>query len=916
MAMGNSGEETDKPSLSNKPAETVDLSAAKKEEDSKIDTAIPSIDLSGTQGGELSEIPSISLPGQDPQATVSIGTRESGVGTRESRAEDSDRTINTGTREKAKLYPKKEGSPGATVSESDVEKLDPERTFDTGLRRKSQVYPGVSRDGPDVTVSEGGIPNITLSVADELSNITSIHAPDGQEIINELRRVFGDGRTREFLASVGSPVAQSTKPLDSLEDKVKGKSGKDSESQDYKIPLLPINHITPVYGLAAIDAEGRIVTKETGAPVFERELKLDEESQYVGKDYRALQYIIGQGGMGRMLKYRDNTGEDLVVKVILNRGGRSAAVDKFIYEGIIQNQLKHPNIVPVHLGLVEYEGSWNPAIAMKFVKGKTLGDILHERNKRWAKGESEGEYSLHSLLDMFKKVCQGVAFAHSKKIIHRDLKPANIMVGEFGEVLVIDWGMAKHMDGAEATTVDESGEHRVIQAGSTSVSIDRTIEGSVMGTPAYMSPEQALGKVDELDERSDVWALGCILYEILTGKRVIEYDSSDPLFVILGRVASDDYVIGKPSEVKQGVSKELSELCMLALVRDKRKRLNKSTVFVECIDSHVANKGIQIQKCLAEAQGDSWNTLDSIEMFDNTIKSYEIALDGLLTDTTGSGDPRILYLKGYLAELYLKRGERAMTSGDGKKIRESYERAKTINDLTEEIQTKLQCRIDRLTGVCEQIEGNFDNAIRYYKKALEGAKELDDLQIIGGLLEMIVDVKIKQFDRQKGEKDFTLLNGGEGALKYAIELKEKLGDLNSKVLFRLGHIYDFLQQKDAAFQHYDNAIKAAEANEEWPILLRTCWMKGYLALREDMYDEAEQAYLKAYRYSEFIQSKLSMANSALLLADVHFTTGNVEEGIQFVRKAIDIDKNLDVALSYMPRIEQLCQEHNVKLPPL
>ena len=224
---------------------------------------------------------------------------------------------------------------------------------------------------------------------------------------------------------------------------------------------------------------------------------------------------IARGGMGVILKGHDtDLGRDIAVKVLDGElAKKPAVVQRFVEEAQIGGQLQHPGIVPVYeLGLM---GGDVPYFTMKLVKGRTLAALLLERK---SPADDRGR-----LLSIFESVCQTMAYAHSKGVLHRDLKPANIMVGAFGEVQVVDWGLAKVMQRggvadekrAQHTTMNTVIE--TVRSGPGS-SGSNSMVGSVMGTPAYMAPEQAQGEVDLLDERADVFSLGAILCEILTGK--------------------------------------------------------------------------------------------------------------------------------------------------------------------------------------------------------------------------------------------------------------------------------------------------------------------------------------------------------------------------------------------------------------
>jgi serine/threonine-protein kinase len=227
-----------------------------------------------------------------------------------------------------------------------------------------------------------------------------------------------------------------------------------------------------------------------------------------------LQGEIARGGMGAILKGRDvDLGRDLAIKVLLEaHQGHPDVLHRFVEEAQIGGQLQHPGVVPVYeLGTFPDR---RPYFAMKLVKGRTLAALLHER--------ADPAKDLPRFLAIFEPVCQTMAYAHVRGVIHRDLKPSNIMVGSFGEVQVMDWGLAKVLpEGGVADEARGEAAHETVimtvRSGSAG-SGSESQAGSVLGTPAYMAPEQARGEVERIDERADVFGLGAILCEILTGR--------------------------------------------------------------------------------------------------------------------------------------------------------------------------------------------------------------------------------------------------------------------------------------------------------------------------------------------------------------------------------------------------------------
>jgi tetratricopeptide (TPR) repeat protein len=222
---------------------------------------------------------------------------------------------------------------------------------------------------------------------------------------------------------------------------------------------------------------------------------------------------IARGGMGSILKGRDpDLGRDVAIKVLredLRENGE--LVRRFVEEAQIGGQLQHPGVVPIYeLGTFADK---RPFFSMKLVKGHTLADLLTARS-----GPAD---DLPRFLSIYAAVAQTMAYAHTRGVIHRDLKPSNVMVGSFGEVQVMDWGLAKVLPLGGVAADEQAGKQKppetMIATARSGSGLDLSQAGSVLGTPSYMAPEQARGETDLINERADVFALGSILCDILTG---------------------------------------------------------------------------------------------------------------------------------------------------------------------------------------------------------------------------------------------------------------------------------------------------------------------------------------------------------------------------------------------------------------
>lgn len=253
------------------------------------------------------------------------------------------------------------------------------------------------------------------------------------------------------------------------------------------------------------------VTKTVSLDSISPDFIYDHEEPANGWKYDVKEEI-GRGGIGKVMIAFDRTvGREIALKELINgsNNDRIPSLDKmrsdearFLREACVTGQLEHPGIVPVYeIGRKPDE---NRYYTMRLVRGVTLSQAIKDA------GTLEKRLRL---LPHFRDICNAIAYSHSRGVIHRDIKPENIMIGEFGETVVLDWGLAK-VKGEEDTTAGELREELNLLKVE---NIGMTIKGKAIGTPAYMSPEQARGDIAAIDERSDIYSLGAVLYEILTG---------------------------------------------------------------------------------------------------------------------------------------------------------------------------------------------------------------------------------------------------------------------------------------------------------------------------------------------------------------------------------------------------------------
>lgn len=369
-------------------------------------------------------------------------------------------------------------------------------------------------------------------------------------LVNKHLEIHG-GDPRSSLAAVGKPLDVEELNLESLNDK--------------EI-------------IASVASIGTYVSSNTDATPHD---DLDPtmtlgQSTSDGTRFQTLR-PHAKGGLGQVWVARDRElNREVALKEIqLQYADHDENRARFVVEAEITGSLEHPGIVPVY-GLGTYEDG-RPYYAMRLIHGKSLRDATDHFFSKVQKGKwsrIERALEMRKLLAQFVDVCNALEYAHSRGIIHRDLKPQNIMLGQFGETMVVDWGLAKPID----TEHEDFSEDTRIEPSSLS-GVNPTIMGRAVGTPAYMSPEQAAGRQTSIGVTTDVYGLGATLYYLLTG--AAPFSDSDT-GSMLRHVVEGDFPA--PREQRPGVSKPLEAICLNAMARRPEDRYSSPKLLAEDVE--------------------------------------------------------------------------------------------------------------------------------------------------------------------------------------------------------------------------------------------------------------------------------------------------------------------------------------------
>lgn len=327
-----------------------------------------------------------------------------------------------------------------------------------------------------------------------------------------------------------------------------------------------------------VHSSGEETRQQTAGP------KRGEDSlDLVGGNYQKYQILkeLGRGGMGRVLLAYDRTLKRKTALKICSHADRDRLL-RFVKEAQIESQLEHHNIAPVYDAGKTSQGEMY--FAMRYIEGASLAEMLHPPNGKFF--DSGVPFPLRRRLTIFCKVLEGMAYAHSMGIIHRDIKPQNIMVGQYGEVLVVDWGVAKVLSERKRPEITFPTEGDQISERL------QTLVGSVVGTPGYMSPEQALGEVEKLSIPSDIYSLGVVLYEILT--KTPPFSGTEVMDVLMKTIRHDFLPPSQVAVEESPVSRALEQVVLKAMAPDPSHRYPSAEKMLQDVQAYLDDEPLSV----------------------------------------------------------------------------------------------------------------------------------------------------------------------------------------------------------------------------------------------------------------------------------------------------------------------------------
>jgi serine/threonine protein kinase len=473
---------------------------------------------------------------------------------------------------------------------------------------------------------------------------------------------------------------------------------------------------------------------------------------------------IARGGMGQIYFGEDpQLKRNVAVKV--SSVSEAGEDPRFSKEAEVLAQLAHPNIVPIYN--IGVDAQSRPFYSMKLIKGRTLQAVLNLI--RDGDAAAVKDYPRATLLTIFRKVCDAMMFAHSKGILHRDLKPENIMVGEYGEVLVMDWGLAKVLgereeQGSSVSRVNDTGDYGM------------TMEGEVMGTPQYMSPEQAIGMVAELDQRSDIYSLGGILYAILTLRPPIDGTTLDEVLtkvkngnissMVTKRGGKAAVTVGAPNAMGAEVPEALQAVTLKAMATDRNKRYASVEAFAGDIERYQNGFATQAEDAGTFKRIKLW--VGRNKVLAGSAAAMLVVVSGFTTRVIQKGREASEALQSLreTAPTFAVRAQDALREGQFEEALKAATFAVKLEPSNREYHS--------LRGNALQVLVRWPEALDEYKRSLE-LGEIEEAKVNLKLTEELIGLSSKEGEAKAKAALFEALNS-QGRQYEAMALSSTLGD--------------------------------------------------------------------------------------------------------------------------------------------
>jgi len=624
-----------------------------------------------------------------------------------------------------------------------------------------------------------------------------------------------------------------------------------------------------------LPAAGSVDQTLTAAPKDPGALpsSMQVELTTVTPDKYVLETEVGRGGMGRVMRATDTRhGRVVAVKEMI--GGSADMLRRFEREALITARLQHPSIVPVYEA-----GQWpdgSPFYAMKLVEGKSLDQLISGR-------ELEERVAL---LPELLAVAEALAYAHSRNIIHRDLKPSNIIVGEYGETVVIDWGLAKEIGSEELAVDDETASKSGTDGSLTRV-------GSVMGTPAFMPPEQAEGR--GADARSDVYALGAILYQLLAGAPPYKGRSSDE---VLAQVLSEpptplaERVPGIPSDLRAVVDK--------AMARDPDDRYADANELAQelrrfqtgqLVGAHSYSRSELLKRWVARNRA--------------AVTVAAVLMIVLLAGATWS--VRQIMQERDIAQRERRTAENATRKAEGAKNTADTQRSGAENlmdymlvDLGDRL--RKDGKLDLLAGVAGKVKAYY--RVSKHKRRANSKRRFKKLMLLGEIDLVKADVESAQLQFRKALKIADLRHSARHDARHGNHRRDALAEARlaldaADVRRSLGRTMFELGKHKQAASHYRDAVKvlqklppSKDKNVQAGLAAGFAELGAALFVKKDL-----DGALVAYRRSAELAHKLVAAEpkkrrwrrllgqSETRIADIHRQRGEHDKALALLRRS-------------------------------